>query len=216
MTILENLNVASFRGARFLIKSHSASGGRKTVNHEYPNSDRRFVEDLGELQETFSIQGIIHGDNYFQDRDALITALKTPGVGELSHPFFGTIQCVAQPFTLVEDTTTLGIAKFSMTFDKSENAVFPRIATNNEARVNFIKNELIDNINNNLGEEFGVTRGFSLNFIDAQTTLNSVVDSMEVTADTIFKVEDNISDYTNALDTFKDNIVRNINNPLRS
>ena len=69
MTILENLNVASFRGARFLIKSHSTSGGRKTVNHEYPNSDRRFVEDLGELQETFSIQGIIHGDNYSLDRD---------------------------------------------------------------------------------------------------------------------------------------------------
>ena len=37
----------SFRGIPFLIERHTTKSGRKTVTHEFPNSDNRFVEDLG-------------------------------------------------------------------------------------------------------------------------------------------------------------------------
>ena len=80
MSILNQTQAASFKGAKFLLKDDRTEGGRKTVTHEYPNRDTREVEDLGKLQKRFSITGIIHDGKdggYFSRRDALISALES-------------------------------------------------------------------------------------------------------------------------------------------
>lgn len=212
-TILDDLHSASFKGASFLIRSGSTTGGRKTVIHEYPNADKRFVEDLGELKETFGIEGIVHGENYFADRDSLIGALKSGGSGELVHPFFGTVTVTAQPYTLVEDTTTLGIARFSMTFSQSDESIFPVQSTNNKSLINTQKNSIISSVKSDLANIFNVSRNSSLNFRDAQIILTSVANVFEINSDTIFKVVTEISDFSNIIETFRDNINNNIFNP---
>ncbi len=205
MTILQDLHAASFKGATFLIKSGTTTGGRKTVTHEYPNSDRRFVEDLGELKQTFTIEGLVHGDNYFNDRDALIAALKSQGSGELVHPFFGTVKVVAQPYTLSENTTRLGVANFSMTFSSSEDSVFPVKTSDNKSLINDIKNEILSSVQADIGNIFSVSRKSAINFVDATAVITSMADAFEINSDTIFKVQTEISDFTAKLETFSDN-----------
>jgi prophage DNA circulation protein len=61
MTIFntKKLRIASFKGVEFHYQDSTIDGGRKTVTHEYPDSRIRYVEDLGQLEKTFSITAII-------------------------------------------------------------------------------------------------------------------------------------------------------------
>ena len=61
MTIfnIAKLPLGSFRGAEFHMQDVSTEGGIKTVTHEYPGSDNRYVEELGIFQEKFIVRLII-------------------------------------------------------------------------------------------------------------------------------------------------------------
>jgi len=216
MTILDELQEASFKGARFLIRSGSTAGGRKTVTHEYPNTDRRYVEDLGALQQTFSITGITHGkgSDYFVQRDNLINALNEGGSGELVHPFLGTFTVTSKPFTLSEDTTELGVANFSMTFERSDASIFPAQATSNKSLINRLSGNVTSSIQNDIGNIFNVSRQFASNFTDGVSILNEVVQAFQLGSDIIFKVTDQISPFNSTVDTFERNINQNITDPV--
>jgi prophage DNA circulation protein len=125
MTLFQTLNKASFRGVTFLLDSHDVESGRKVVVHEYINKGKRFVEDLGGLPRSFTIKGFVSEPNYKFKRDALINALEKPGVGTLIHPFYGTVQVVAEPFTLTESMQRLGEATFSMVFREATENIYP-------------------------------------------------------------------------------------------
>lgn len=212
-SILGELYSASFRGVPFLVKSGSTTGGRKTVTHEYPNADRRFVEDLGELKETFSVEGLIHGDNYFSKRDALILALKTGGSGELIHPWYGTSTVSAKPYSVVENTTRLGIANFSMTFERSDESIFPAQSSNNKSLIDIEKSNTVSSIQTGIEDIFNVDRQNPLNFSDAKSVIGSIADKMQINSDTQFKVVSEISDFSSKIETFRDNANSNVFDP---
>ena len=63
----KQLKVASFRGFIFLCPEESVpSVGRKIVKHDYPNSGKRFAQDLGPLPSDFDVTAVITGDNFLQ------------------------------------------------------------------------------------------------------------------------------------------------------
>lgn len=207
---LKDLHVASFKGAVFLIDSSSTTGGRKSVTHEYPQSDRRFVEDLGELRETYTMTGIIHGDNYVADRDNLIQQLKSEGSGELVHPFFGSLTVFSKPYSLTQNLNELGLARFSMTFELTQESVFPKIATNNTSLISDISGKTITSTGVDFLDKFNVSKNIPANFQDASTTLGRVADSLGINADTVLKVGDNVNIFERTLKTFRDNLNRYI------
>lgn len=206
MTILNELVAASFKGATFLIDGTSTSGGRKTVTHEYPNSDRRFVEDLGELREVYTVTGIISGDTYFADRDNLVAQLKSSGPGELIHPFYGSVTVVAKPYSLSENLTDLGIARFSMTFERANESVFPKATANNSSLIDQKKINVYDSMRLDLIDIFNVTKKFTSNFVDATATTTRIAAAMGINADTVLKVTKNTNEFSSLLETFVDNI----------
>ena len=209
MAILDELVAASFKGATFLIDGTSTTGGRKTVTHEYPNSDRRFVEDLGELREIYTVTGIIHGATYFADRDNLIAQLKSSGSGELIHPFYGSVTVVAKPYSLSENLTNLGIATFRMTFERSNESVFPKATANNSSLINQKTSSVFDSMKGDLIGIFNVTPRATNNFIDATATMTRISQAMGINADTILKVTGNTSEFSSLLEIFTDNINTN-------
>jgi len=213
MSLLEKLQPASFKGVRFLIDSTSTTAGRKTVTHEYPNRDSRFVEDLGALQETYSITGIVSGENYIADRDALIAALKSPGRGELVHPFFGSLQVTAKPFSLSENLTELGIARFSMTFEKSEELIYVSSSSSKKSLINQITDNLSGLVGRDLTNLFSVNKKYPLNFLSAKQILTGVTDNIGLNANEILKTADEISSFVGFLNGFSNNIVKTINDP---
>ncbi len=125
----EELPQASFRGVTFLIESTTTSGGRKTATHEFVNTDKRSVEDLGKSLKIFKFVGYTtaHGlvtpnfstSKYIKNKNDLITALELGGIGILSHPFFGSsIQVVSTKYTVTENFRESGLAKFQLIFER--------------------------------------------------------------------------------------------------
>jgi len=87
-TLLE----CSFRNVKFDVVSTRDAYSRATSVAEYPYLDGGEVEDLGARPVRFSLQAIWFGDDYEERlRDAL-QAFDTPGVGELIHPVWGSVE----------------------------------------------------------------------------------------------------------------------------
>ena len=107
---------ASFRGVPFLVDTDSVPVGRRTQLHEFPKRDQPFVEDLGRRTRQYKFTGFVAGDDFLAQRDRLLTALDTPGPGELVHPWFGRLTVTAGECELSHARTELGMARFNLVF----------------------------------------------------------------------------------------------------
>ena len=107
---------ASFRGVPFLVDTDSVPVGRRTQLHEFPQRDQPFVEDLGRRTRQYKFTGFVAGDDFLAQRDRLLTALDTPGPGELVHPWFGRLTVTAGECELSHARTELGMARFNLVF----------------------------------------------------------------------------------------------------
>lgn len=146
MTVLSSFYRASYaiggKTVRFYARNAEMPElGRKTVVHEYPNSDNRYVEDLGknagkyvldiEIQETTA-------SAYKRSRNALMKALETQGIGVLTHPTLGKKKVVPEPASMSEDfITENGVVAFRITFLESTLNIFP---TSTEGNQGFLAN----------------------------------------------------------------------------
>lgn len=142
---LNELNTASFDGIIFYVKSATTNGGRKQIKHEYPNSPKQKIQDLGFMPRNFRFEAVIAAvydssgneiSSYRNNRDALLRALEGGGNKTLSHPFFdASIQVTARPYSLVEDIANLGRADISLEFDYSDIKSVPKAAATSASQV---------------------------------------------------------------------------------
>lgn len=144
---------ARFRDAVFYFSGNApTTGGRKTITREFPGTDRRYIEDMGLLNKTFKIAAIVTTE---QEKDKLIAALETPGIGQLSHPTFGLINVTAQPYTVVDNIQNLGYCSFDLTFDVSQENIYPVAKATNisflQSKISFLDNSILANFVNKIG-----------------------------------------------------------------
>lgn len=123
MSVQKQYLQASFRGVNFLITSENEEGGKKTVTHEYPNSNRRFVEELGTLPSNFSMSAFVHGPTAVQSSRELIRVLGLPGVGVLVHPIYGRLEVKSTKWSRSTQETEMGEIKFSLEFSRSDTNI---------------------------------------------------------------------------------------------
>lgn len=207
--LLDELLPASFRSVPFLIDGNSNTiGGRKTVTHEFVNANHRNVEDLGLLNKTFSVTAIIHGDQYFAKRDALIAAIDQGGSGTLVHPFYGTVEVVAKPYSISEDLTNLGEAKFNLLFEAQDNRILPQETSDNSAVIRQQADAVVDLTQTKTGDNYSVADGNPESYANSEALL----DDFTTTLDDI-SVNNTTNDYNSAVNSFDDNKVSNISSP---
>lgn len=203
MAVFERLFEASFKGATFLVNgSVETTGGRKVVDHLYPNSPRRFIEDLDLLRKDFSITGIIREPRYHAKRDLLIKKLESEGPGQFVHPFLGKFVVVAKPYVLTEDTTELGRAQFRLTFSVADNNIFPADGGANK----FVKflSDVQDAVDAFVEGTFGADA--SENFGPAGAVLGDIVDGFEAVQRTVAVIADGVNAFQDGLVQFKNRI----------
>ena len=95
--------------------------------HEYPLRDLPYADDLGRRAREFQVNGYVVGENYLQERDALIEALEAYGPGELIHPKYGMLNVVVVGrVSIRESHSEGGIARFAITFAEAGENTFPR------------------------------------------------------------------------------------------
>lgn len=108
---------ASFRGVPFFVLSSDRAGGRRLVTHEFPLRDDPYIEDLGRRARTFAVEGHVIGDDYVQQRDALLAALEdTSGPGQLIHPYHGIRIALCTSVTVKETVADGRMAVLSIEF----------------------------------------------------------------------------------------------------
>jgi prophage DNA circulation protein len=108
---------ASFRAVPFLVSDGDRAGGRRVIVHEFPQRDAPFVEELGRRSRRFRVDGYVIGDDYLEQRDALLGALEdTSGPGELVHPNYGRVRAVCANVTTRESTRDGRMATFQIDF----------------------------------------------------------------------------------------------------
>jgi prophage DNA circulation protein len=129
MSWKDQLQPASFRGVSFFYLSADLEFGRRGVDHEFPFRETGYGEDLGKKTRIYRLRGYVIGDNYFSDRDALLTALETPGSGTLVHPYRGAILVNVRPGRLSERWEEGRIAQFDMVFADAGAQPSPTSAT---------------------------------------------------------------------------------------
>lgn len=213
MALFNELNSASFRGIPFLLDSSEVEAGRKIVSHEFVNDSRRYVEDLGGLLKVVKIKGVISEPNYRINRDALIRALETPGIGTLIHPFFGTIQVVPEPYTLHERMQSLGEATFEMTFREAAENILPTQSSNNEAIINQIAGAILAGAGQSFGGVWNVGNQFKYNFQNAQQILGSLSNQLSSVIDPFDTSLSAKSTYQTLLEMFNANVNKYILQP---
>lgn len=148
--IQEKLLQATFKGAPFYWRRLNTQLGKKSVTHNYPGTSRRFVEDMGELPKTFSVEAVISGrpgsDEYFQNKKALENALSSPGPGYLVHPTYGRVLVTAKPASVTEDLKRLGEARYSLTFEKSDETARPVGNTSTARQIEIRRQQALNEI----------------------------------------------------------------------
>ena len=211
---LEKLYKASFRGIKFYIPSGSESAGRKTIMHEYPNSDRRFIEDQGLNKSVFTINIIVAGSDYLTKTKKLKDALNNKSPGILVYPFIGSLKVkVVGTFTVDNDIRELGKTKFTVTFAKYDSNIYPVIGGTNNAQILKSAEDVLDKTSENISNKFNLVGRSISNFNEAKDKVNNIIDKVENVTRVIDKIASKINDLSAGILAFRNDINSIITSP---
>lgn len=177
MSFIEKLYNASFDGVSFLAPSESVERGKKYAVHEYPNTDIRYVEELGKLQPIFTITAIVHGDDALNQRIRLENALEQSGVKDLVHPVYGALKVKSLDYSVSSDQTSVGQFTFSIRFARSRENVTPAPETPTNSTITGQSKTVRDNLDNKLEDVYTpptTAENYTRFVTTLQNTFNSV------------------------------------------
>lgn len=175
-----NLVGASFRGVPFFVEEAERSGGRRAVVHEFPLRDDPYVEDLGRKARTFPVKGYVLGDDYLDQRDALITALEnTPGPGELAHPYYGIRRAICTSWSGSDKRDEGGICTISIEFTETPaQAPVPTQVVAPADQVSTAADTSFDASKSELASKYDTTGMPAFSLDSAQTALTKASDAL--------------------------------------
>lgn len=208
MSILDNLYPASFRGVSFLISNSSVRGGRKTITHEFPNSNRRYVEDLGLENETLSITAHVPSTSYFTSRDSIKLALEAEGYGTLVHPFYGIRNVALTSYSINETTEDLGYVVISMDMLVAQELLFPGAVASSSLLSGQVA-ALFDSMKTGFFKSYEWVAKYAQNAASLTSGLNDIV-SLVTSVSSTFTTRAEfdgpaVSDFTTSFNDYKKN-----------
>lgn len=213
---LDELYKAAYKGVSFLTDGGTISGGRKLVQHIFPNSNRQTQEDLGLKQRDYSLTAIISGDNYLNDRDNLVRVLEaSDGPSTLTHPFHGEIEnIVAESFSLTENFSEMGKATINIAFKISTDVGEQQEA---EVNVNSIKSKFDTyktEVQDNFADKFEITQSYTKSFEFALDKSNSFIDDFKESTQFMNDIAESFDQTTADIIDFKTNISSLLDAPI--
>lgn len=132
-SFLDDLRPASFRGVPFKVESHQYTGGRRVTFHEFPDRDDPYPEDVGKVGKTFKVVGYLIGDDVADQKRKMIEATEAKGLGELVHPYFGTMQVQCGAFSVDESNREGRITSITFQFYEAGSNKYPNNTEDKQA-----------------------------------------------------------------------------------
>jgi prophage DNA circulation protein len=200
MSWTDKFRKGSFRGVAFFVDKHELSSGRRFQNHEFPQRDKSRSEDLGRKIRKFTLDLFVLGEDYFEDRDALIAALETEGPGELIHPYLGRKVVQAGSFTVSESRSERRIATFATEFQESGQLLFPESVEDETQKALDNADEVIEESKSFLESAYDVANQPARIVNAASDLISGVSDAIE---DSVKKFTQPIADLSFAISNLK-------------
>lgn len=173
------LQRASYKGFPFLVRSVRTQGGQKTASHEFPGSDKRSVQDLGQRPDVFTVDAIVHGDDYIADVSRLKQILSEGGFGDFVHPSQGTFSVKATGFLLVESDAEKGIARFEINFSTASPDVQPVARQSNVGAISRQTETVKSALKDRITTDYNVNASLFGNFTDAINQVTQIADAFD-------------------------------------
>lgn len=221
------LQKAKLGDIEFLARSIRTILGPKTVTHEFPGSNRRNVQNLGQLPDGFIVAAtitgdrrgddgiVVYGENYIEDLVAFKKLLSMGGPLDFRHTTQGTFKCkVVQPVILIEEDAEQGIAKFDFTLLTAEPQAAPRAETPNVGAVSNRTETVKRAVEENIEENYIVRTSFIGNLTDAINQINEISEEFLNNALQFTPEQENLSEFLRAVNVFRINAILLVQNPV--
>jgi len=210
---ISKLTEARYNNVKFLYQSSSISGGRKNVTHEFPNSDKRFVEDLGGLRKVYNIEAIIDNSDNNNHRDAFISALDSKvSLGTLIHPEYGVKKVKPINYTINNDKQQLGITSFSIVFEEADLPVVGKISSNSNF-LSGLRNLAGNNVANKLSSAWEGATKIKENFDTANQMIGDTGRQIGRAASLVAGAGDGVNDFATSINEIVNNTQSLVNSP---
>lgn len=192
MGYLDQLRQATFRSFEFFVESSQVAGGRRAVQHQYPNRETPYTEDMGRQARSYQIEGHIIGDDYLDAKNRLFEVFEKKGPGELIHPFYGSLMVQVSSLNVSESIKQGAIATFSCTFLELGDSRFPKgtndkgaiLSDNVDASLALIKQDFDDNFSVLGMPEFAIQSARNL-IAKAQQTFDDITKPLSDVAEAV-------------------------------
>lgn len=116
--LLPGLLPAAWRSQPFWAINAQHSVGRRIHQVLFPGLDLKTHDDTGPLDGPIRVSGLVIGDDYVAQAQALHAAFRAPGPGTFIHPWRGPIRCVLfRPASIEFDVKELRVARIDAEFD---------------------------------------------------------------------------------------------------
>jgi len=199
----DELQPASFKGASFKVNASDLQSGRRVVEHEYPQRDVPYGEDLGRQARTFTLDAFVLGGDYLTQKNALLDACESAGPGELIHPYYGSRQVLCVSVRIREAMNEGGVARFSLTFNEAGQQQFPTATIDLPAAVEVQAEAVLTAMQTSFAEQFSVLQQPQFVLDQAVTFMDASITQMQTLADSIL---DPIADVQQSINDFKSTI----------
>lgn len=147
---------ASFRGVPFVTETENDEEfGRRLAIHDYPNSNKRYAEDVGGFAGRFTVSGCVIGNDATVQFERLKAACSQKGPGELVLSILGsyTVTCGACKATCSTSDSFEKIT-FELEFFLSEETATAKIDQISGDSVFTATDDFFDSLNNYFKENF--------------------------------------------------------------
>lgn len=215
MSLSDKLLQGSYKGVQFFATSFNTSGGRKTVKHSFVNSNKQFIEDLGQRPRSYGMTLIIGGgDSYFVNRDNMIRVLEDGESGKLVHPIYGDIENVkVGDITVNETLTELGDGKITVVFEVSEGTGIPEQSGNSLQNIEAAQLEATIAFNSSMAGNYETSTTLPNSYVDSLAKANDSVTAFRNSTNFVQASADKINAYSAQLNDFENNIASLVRQP---
>ncbi|EPT3046439.1 DNA circularization protein [Escherichia coli] len=205
----------SFRGVPFLVyQEQRERGGRNIVRREYPLRESGGADDLGPKLPEFTFTVLVTGDDLQTQRSRLRDALRAPGVGELMHPDYGTLNVLINSFESRYNASEQGTVEFTINVIPASDDTAPSVAEDTAAALEQKSGSAMNQLFNTLSDGWTVISD-GLHDVQAMTdTISDKIDALENAVSGMGIVQD-ISAFTASFTALKGNAAALINAPRR-
>jgi len=222
MSVLSGFYRASYKiggkTARFYArKAEITELGRRTVVHEYPNSDNRYVEDLGKIAGKYALDIEIQeatASAYKSSRNNLMKALQTQGLGTLTHPTLGKKKVVPIPSSMTEDfITENGIVAFRITFLESTLNIFPQSTEGNKGFLANLYDKVLGENESALSSALDYFNGGIELWNDARDGIQEITDTINDVVSTVNGIVDEVGAFSADIQALSASIINLMQTP---